>query len=59
LSSGVSATPAASGGRFDAAASSAARAWTVSCHFARGTASSTRRHCTAFLPLTPSDLVEK
>ncbi len=59
LASGVSSTPRASPGRLERSASSAARAVTVSFHLARGTASSTRRHCTAFLPPMPSARVEK
>jgi hypothetical protein len=59
FSSGVSSMPVAPAGRFEPAASAAARSRTVSPHLGRGTASSTSRHCTALRPPTPSDLVAK
>ena len=59
--SGVSSMPrtAVLAGLVERPASSAARSATVCSQAALGTASSTSRHCTAFLPPIPSDLVAK
>src|ERR1700728_3009757 len=56
--SGVSVMPLPAPLRRDFAANSLARAMTVSSNFEPGTTSSTSRHSTARLPLTPSSVVQ-
>jgi hypothetical protein len=58
-SSGDSAMPRADSGRSLRAARSAARCFTASSSFVRGTTSSTRRHSRARWPLMPSSSVQK
>ena len=45
--------------RFEAAANSLLRSATLASNLLFGTISSTRRHCTARLPLMPSSMVQK
>ena len=45
--------------RFEVAANSLARSATFASNLLFGTISSTRRHCTARLPLMPSSMVQK
>ena len=56
---GVSAMPLPLPLRFEAAANSLARSATFVSSLLFGTISSTRRHCTARLPLMPSSMVQK